>query len=86
MLPKESLLLLPTIAAAYGYLKINKTRKYKYLEKIQKDIINNCKLDFSPYNPDDLPAFTDRIITIPNQPFKGAPPEVTGEVAAHRAV
>ena len=55
MLPKELLFLLPAIAAIYGYLKINKTRKYKYLEKIQKDIINNCKLDFSPYNPGSLP-------------------------------
>ena len=66
MLPKELFFFLATIITTYGYLKINKIKKYKYLEKIQKDIINNCKLDFSPYNPGTLPLFTDRVVTIHN--------------------
>jgi len=66
MLPREILFFLPAIIIIYIYLKISKIRKYKHLEEIRKDIINNCKLDFSPYNPGSLPSFTDRIVTIPN--------------------
>jgi len=66
MLSTEFSFFLAAIAITYGYLKINKIKKYKYLEKIQKDIINNCKLDFSPCNPGTLPSFDDRIVTVPN--------------------
>ena len=66
MLSREILFFLPAIITTYIYLKISKVRKYKHLEEIQKDIIDSHKLDFLSYDPGNLPAFTDRIVTIPN--------------------